>query len=323
MAHMILENDNMFSVGEAPWHKLGVVLDAPPTIEEAIEAAKLNWEVGTKPLFTAEGTAAPALATFRKDTSEILGVVGPSYKVLQNKEAFNFFNPFLQSKEATLETAGSLNNNRRVWVLAKINRPDMVIVPKADDRVSKYVMLSNSHDGTLAVRVGFTNVRVVCNNTLSAAINDNASKLIRIRHSGDITGSLDKIHEIMNLADSQFEATAEQYRALAAKQVSKEDLDKYIKLVFATKKQMELMAGGEEVSAGDRVKEKIIQLFEGGRGNDLPGVKGTMWGLYNATNEYLQYFRGENEATRLDSIWFGQAATLNKKAFEVALTMAA
>lgn len=321
MAHMIESNDNMFSVGQTPWHKLGRVLDNPPTIADGILAADLNWQVATKPLYDAFGEKMPALATYRVDTNETLGVVGEKYTPLQNLEAFNFFQPFLDQKQASLETAGSLDGNRKVWVLAKINRDPSVIVQ--GDEVDKYVLLSNSHDGTLAVRVGFTPIRVVCNNTLTLALNDKASQLLRVRHVGNVKGALDRIADVMNLADQQFEATADQYRLLASKQVNRADIEKYVKLVFATKTQLNDIAMGKDSNAGTRVQEHIVRLFESGRGNNMPGVRGTAWALYNAATEYIQYERGSDESTRLNQLWFGAGATLNKKALETAVILAA
>lgn len=323
MSHELRAKDSMFSVNEVPWHKLGVVLPNAPTVAEAIVAAKLNWEVDTKPLFTAQGEQVEALATFRKDDNSILGVVGPSYKPLQNVEAFNFFQPFLDTKEAALETAGSLKNGRRVWVLAKINRQDSVIVPKADDRISKYVLLSNSHDGTLAVRVGFTPIRVVCNNTLTLAHDSETSQLIRIKHTGNVAKNLEEVREIMNLANNAFEATAAQYQFLASREISQKDLEKFVKIVFATNKQQKEAASPEELNAGKRVMGDITKLFESGRGNDLPGVKGTYWAAYNAITEYVQYNRGSDEAGRLDQTWFGAGMTINKKALKTALILSA
>jgi len=322
MSHELRAKDNMFSVNEVPWHKLGVVLNAAPDVKQAIAASGLGWEVGTKPLFTAEGETAPALATFRKDDNTILGVVGTGYKPLQNVEAFEFFQPFLDSKEASLETAGSLKDGRRVWVLAKINRADSVIVPKADDRISKYVLLSNSHDGTMAIRVGFTPIRVVCNNTLTLAHDSENSSLIRVFHRGNITKNLEEVRKVMDTANSQFEATAEQYKYLASKAISEADLEKFVKIVFATNKQQKEAASPEELNSGNRVIEDIKTLFTSGQGNDLPGVAGTYWAAYNAITEFVQYRRGKDEAGRLDQTWFGTGMTLNKKALKTALVMA-
>jgi phage/plasmid-like protein (TIGR03299 family) len=224
----------------------------------------------------------------------------------------------LDSKEATLETAGSLKNGRRVWVLAKINRPDSVIVAKSDDRVSKYVLLSNSHDGTIAVRVGFNDVRVVCQNTLSAA--HASGSLIRIKHTGKVLENLENVRKIMDLADAKFEATAEQYRFLASKEINQKDLEKFVKIVFATKKQM-AEETIEEMTSGKRVMSDIQRLFEHGRGNDMAGVKGTYWAAYNAIAEFVQYERGSDTAGRLNELWFGTGSSLNQKALVTAMAM--
>jgi len=118
----------------------------------------------------------------------------------------------------------------------------------------------------------------------------------------------------MNLANQQFEASAEQYRFLATKQINSLDLAKYVKLIFADPKSE---------NGGERVLAQIIPLFEKGRGNDMIGVKGSMWAAYNAVSEYLQYERGTDSHNRLDSMWFGNSASLNKKALDIAIMMAA
>jgi phage/plasmid-like protein (TIGR03299 family) len=228
MAHEI---ESLMYVGATPWHSLGVKLDAPPTATEAIKLAGLDWSVGLKALQTVDG-AIPVdhKATYRLSDGRILGVVGPQYHPIQNSEAFDWFNPFLESGEASIETAGSLRDGQRVWVLAKLNRSPSVIVP--GDEVQKFILLANSHDGTFTGRVGFTPIRVVCANTLSMATEEGTSQLLRVRHTKGAKKALDKIREIMNLANASFEATAAQYRQLAAHQVEPGDLEKYVKLVF-------------------------------------------------------------------------------------------
>lgn len=318
MAH---EVEQMFVVGAAPWHNLGRKFEVPPSLEEALVAAGLDWKVTTEPLFSGAKEQVEALLTRRSSDNSILGVVGPNYTPLQNTEAFEFFRPFLDEKAAAIETAGSLRQGKRVWVLAKINRDPLVI--KGNDVVEKYVLLSNSHDGTLAVRVGFTPIRVVCNNTLSMAINSEASKLIRIKHTKNVVSNLESVQEIMNLADAEFEATAEQYRLLTMKDINSKDLEKYVKLVFNTTAKLVEAGGNVENLNNKRILEQIVPLFEGGRGNNMTEIKGTMWAAYNAVNEYLQYERGNDNQNRMDNMWFGDSARLNKKALETALIMAA
>lgn len=318
MAHEI---ENMLFVGETPWHKLGRRFMEPPSLEEAFVAAGLDWRVKTEPVFSGQGEKVDALITRRDSDNSILGVVGPNYVPLQNFEAFEFFRPFIDQKEASIETAGSLRNGKRVWVLAKINRDPMVV--KGNDIVDKYVLLSNSHDGTMAVRTGFTPVRCVCQNTLTLAHNSKASKLIRVKHTKNVVENLEAIRDIMNLANSEFEATAEQYRLLASKEISDKDLKKYIKLVFNHQNKIIENNGNLDNINNDRLLSQIIPLFEKGRGNDMVDIRGTFWAAYNAVTEHLQYSRGEDAGGRLDSLWFGQGAQLNKKALDTAVIMAA
>lgn len=318
MAH---EVEQMFVVGAAPWHNLGRKFEVPPSLEEALVAAGLDWKVTTEPLFSSQQEQVEAMLTRRSSDNSILGVVGPSYVPLQNTEAFDFFKPFIDEKAAAIETAGSLRHGKRVWVLAKINRDPMVI--KGNDVVEKYVLLSNSHDGTLAVRVGFTPVRVVCNNTLSMAISSEASKLIRIKHTKNVAANLESVQEIMNLADSEFEATAQQYRMLTQKDINSKDLEKYVKIVFNTTQKLAEVGGDLSSLSNKRILEQVIPLFEKGRGNDMKEIKGTYWAAYNAVNEYLQYERGTDNQNRMDNMWFGDSARLNKKALETALILAA
>lgn len=321
MAHeleIINGNASMFFRGENPWHRLGrfIAPEEKLNSEQAIVAANLDWTVGTQPLFLADGTLAPANAVVRSDNNAVLGVVGKDYQPLQNRDAFRFFDSFIESNQAQYETAGALREGKRIWVLAKINS-DLDVV-KGDDTLSRYVMLSNSHDGTTAVRAGFTNIRVVCQNTLSIAHSSAASKLIRVRHGRNVKDNLDKVAEIMNLANREFEATLEQYKLLANREINSTDLEKYVKMVMIGEKKMEA-----NKEAGARILNRIIPLFEKGRGNDMPEIKGTFWAAYNSISEYLQYEKGMDEGIRMDSLMFGQSATILENALKVAVKMAA
>jgi phage/plasmid-like protein (TIGR03299 family) len=354
MSHEIEVKDGKashFYVGQTPWHSLGTKLDAPPTTKEGMIAAGLDWTVGLKPLFTGEGEQVTHRATFRETDGKILGVVGPAYNPLQNSDAFGFFDEFLDAKEATLETAGSLRGGARIWVLAKINRAPSVIVK--GDEVQKYVLLSNSHDGTLATRVGFTPIRVVCNNTLSMAHNNGASKLLRVRHAKKNVQALEAVREAMNLADASFEATADVYRALAAKPFCTADLQKFVKIVFPNARQKKeiakpdyvvgegsaidsiLNAQGDSRTFGSsinevlaetardsssRAYEAIADLFENGQGNKLPGVAGTAWAALNAVTEFTTHVRGRSPESRLNA-YFNDGAAINARALDAAIQL--
>jgi len=313
MAHAV---ETMFYVKETPWHGLGNRLESAPTIDDAIVAAGLDWSVGLQDLFTASGVSVPARATIRETDGSILGVVGPRYVPLQNAAAFDWFQPFIDSGEVNLHTAGSLHCGAKVWVLAELNRDRSQIV--AGDEVSKFLLLSNSHDGTTAIRVGFTPIRVVCANTLAAAHCNTVSKLLRVRHTRKQVMNLEKIREIVNTANAEFEATADQYRVLASRQVNGADLRKYVKILL----DVEGTADNDLPTRTQNILTDIIGRMDSPL-QSMQGVYGTWWGAYNAYNEYLNYSRGRNSDNRMDSLWFGTGATDNRKALDLALTLSA
>jgi phage/plasmid-like protein (TIGR03299 family) len=315
MSHQV---ESMAYFGEVPWHRLGTALEETDLYDwpAASRKAGLDWEVELVPLVTADTQAQVAnWAVRRTSDARVLGVVGPKYAVLQNRDAFGWFQPFLDAKEAALHTAGALRQGSRIWVLAKLNRSPIEIAP--GDEVAKFILLSHGHDGSLAVRCGFTPVRVVCANTLAMAHGNNASKLIRVKHTKDVLENLANVREIMDLANAEFEATAEQYRLLARKSINQADLRRYVKKVFKVEDDQDT-PGTRMVN----IMEEIIRLAEVGRGNDLPSVRGTLWTSYNAVSEWLTHSRGRSEDNRLNSLWFGDSANLNRHALEVALDMA-
>jgi phage/plasmid-like protein (TIGR03299 family) len=304
--------------GATPWHGLGTALAEEDLYDwpRACEKAGLAWAVELVPLQTCDTQAkVESKAVRRTSDGRILGVVGPRFHALQNRDAFAWFQPFLDAREAALHTAGSLRQGSRVWVLAKLNRSPLVIAE--GDEVEKYLLLSHGHDGSLAVRVGFTPVRVCCSNTLAMAHGSDASKLIRCKHTKDLPQNLANIREVMDVANQEFEATAEQYKLLARKSVNQADLRKYVKRVLGVEE------GQEPSTRMKNVMEEITRLFEVGRGNDLPSVRSTYWSAYNGLTEWLSYQRGRNPESRLNSLWFGDSAALNKHALETALAMAA
>jgi phage/plasmid-like protein (TIGR03299 family) len=313
MAHEV-ETTAFF--GEVPWHGFGTKLTEDDSYDWPIACQKagLDWEVALTPLVTSDDHVEVAHRAVRRSSDgRILGVVGPRFHPLQNREAFEWFQPFLDSRQASLNTAGSLRSGSRVWVLAKLNRDPLRIAP--GDDVEKFLLLSHGHDGSLAVRVGFTPIRVVCANTLAASHASDASKLIRLKHSRSLKSNLENVREVMNLANEQFEATADQYRKLVRKDINQADLDKYVRRVLG--------ADEPEASCPSQAgTDAISRLFESGKGNQLPGVRGTLWAAYNAVTEWLSYERGRSDGTRLDSLWFGEAAKLNRKALQIAVEMA-
>lgn len=315
MAAMI---ESMMFSGSLPWHGEGekIADEHLFSIADGIKTAGMDWEVGLKALKTVDNEAVSHRACYRKTDNKILGVVGPRWTPVQNWDMFKWFQPWLDSKLVMLHTAGSLCGGEKVWVLCQMVSDNMEIVK--NDEVAKFILLANSHNGTMAVRAGFTPIRVVCANTLAASIRCAESKLLRVRHSSKVIENLENVREIMDLANQEFEATAEQYRLLAHKGVHPGDLRKYVKIVLG----VENVTEAELPTRTKNTMDEIFRMIECGRGQDNPLTRGTWWSAYNGVNEYLNYNKGRNASNRLDSLWFGVSANQNMKALETALTMA-
>jgi|TARA_R110002020_G_scaffold90851_1_gene221127 phage/plasmid-like protein (TIGR03299 family) len=314
MAH---EVEKMVFAGAVPWHGLGTEIDQDTGFWEAFDSAGLNWEVDTKPLFTGEGEQVSHRAAYRTSDNRILGIVGKRWTPLQNRDAFEIFEPLVDAGEMVIHTAGSLRNGERIWALCQLNQDNSEIV--RGDEIAKFVLLSNGHDGKLAVHFGFTPIRVVCANTEALARGSKASKLIRVRHSRFVKQNVQQLRDVMNFANQEFEATAQQYRHLASKGINSEDLEKYIKIVLGVDKKSD-----DEISTRSKnIVLQVTQLFENGRGADIAGVRGTYWGAYNAVTEYLNYSKGRTSNNRMDSMWFGQNGVMSQKALDTALELSA
>ena len=207
----------MMYVGGVPWHGLGTVLDKPATAEEAIQAARLDWQVKKLPLYASEGDGSllrlpvpDKYAVARENSFDVLGVVGSSYTPVQNREAFAFFDPIVGKQAAIYHTAGALGKGERVWILAKL--PDSIRVV-GDDITDKFLLLTNSHDGTSSLQVKFTPVRVVCQNTLSLAINQGGAG-IKISHHTDIHQRLKAAEKMLGIVHHQFDELADTFREM-------------------------------------------------------------------------------------------------------------
>lgn len=310
--------DSGLFFGENAWHGLGVTLDAQSdvrfSVADSIRIAGLNWNVETAPVFVDGAPVAGHKATVRVNADgsrKVLGVVGDRYKPLQNQEQFEWFAPYLESRECAFETCGSLMDGKLVWVLARINRADSVIT--SGDTIRKYLLLTSSHDGSKATSVGLCDIRVVCWNTLSACLADSRSALLKVKHTASQKSTLATIRDTINLADSTFEATAAQYRKLAACGVSQSDLRKYVQLVLE-------LPDDESAWSTNRKNtlEGIINLCVAGTGNDGKSA----WSAYNGVTEYVSHHYGRNADSRLRSAWYGEGKAIAARAFTLAMQLA-
>ncbi len=311
---------SMFYVDELPWHGLGQQLSGPATAKEAIKAAKLDWEVMKVPLYAEQANSRVALEdTFgivRKDLwpgkgCKVLGIVGSQYAPLQNADAFTFFDPIVGENAAAYETAGVLGNGERIWILAWV--PENIVVV-GEDVVHKYLLLSNSHDGTSSVQVKFTPIRVVCQNTLTMALS--RGRTVRIAHTRGLHARLHQAKDLLGIVRRGFAGIETTFHAMARVQVGSERLKEYLGLVFPDPADLEDEAAVRRVSANRSLAER---LFRQGKGNQQKGVSGTLWAAYNGVAEMVDHRRPYQTAERrLDAIWFGTAYGTKARAFKVA-----
>lgn len=315
----------MFYRGESrrPWHSLGFCIpeDQEITTEEAIKLAGLDWEVEAIPAFTQDGRELPfGKVIQRKTDKKMYDFVGNNWTPLQNTHAFDWFDPFLEAKTCKLDTAGSLKGGEAIWAMAQIIGDPLEVVK--GDYVEKYLLLSNSHKAGVSARISLTPIRVVCWNTLSASHSSSESKFIRVRHSKDIKKNLDEVRDIINLANNEFETTIEKLRAMTKKEINVGDLLKYVKVVLSPKdKSEEEVFKAETSTKTQNIIDQIVMLSEVGAGSQLDGVRGTMYGAYQAVTNYLSHVRGTTVEKRYQNLWMGSSAEMNKRAFELALTM--
>jgi len=275
--HGILENDFMFSGrGEVPWHGIGAVLDGVLTSDEAIKQAHLTWTVKQCEVYSSTNWAEPIpgfVANVRSDTNEVLGIVSERYKVAQNKDVFAFADELIGSRrvKCTYETAGSLFNGRRVFLL--VNMPKGRIL---GDDYQPYVCLSNAHDGSACLQVFLTGIRVVCNNTLQAALGT-AKRKISIRHLSAMEQRKEEAMMTMGAASKYFHELEAFASKLAGKKVS---ISKVLDRLFQVSRDM----SKRQLQSNREVKELIKNICR--QKDDLQNFKGSAWGVYNAIADY-------------------------------------
>lgn len=323
MAHELAMTNGraaMAYFGQTPWHKVGTRLENPATAAEAIEGAGLDYDAELTRMVTVDDIPVPdRMAVVRSDTRQILGTVGKSYRPVQNRECFGFLDALVADGRLRYHTAGALGQGERVWMLAKL--PNDIRVKGSDDITEKYLLLSNSHDGTSALRVYFTPIRVVCANTLSIAEQGSRSLGVSIIHKGDLGSKVRQAQLVLGLATEFYEFTEAKIHRLASYYPSSYELQDYFRAVYPD-------MDGVESTRSKNVRAEMMRLFEHGMGHDIPAIRHTAWAALNAVTEFVDHHRStrgksgiEKASCRLESAWFGSGARLKQRAWALALDM--
>lgn len=225
--------ETMFDARKRPWTNLGEEVAGAVTSAEALDRAGLNWRVLQEPLFTASGMEARGFkANVRDKDRQLLGVVTDRYKIVQNEEAFAFTDELLK-QGVRYETAGSIQGGRKVWLLARL--PQEYIM--GGERISPYLVFFNSHDGTAAVKVAITPIRVSCCNTLNLALST-AERSWSMNHTGDIKGKIEEARNTLLHAEKYMDELGKEFETLKMKSVSDEEVLEYVELLLPMDENM-------------------------------------------------------------------------------------
>lgn len=322
-------------VRERAWHGLGKVLETPPeNMQEAMRLAGADWPVELRRMQVIGGGEVPdhrAVVRTKMDEhgvrEDVLGIVGSRYEPVQNAEAFRWFDPFIADGSCAVESAGVLKGGRVVWVLAKIQGEEAKAGNRDGDIALAYLMLSLSHDGSLPVQVSFTATRVVCWNTISAALRkanrDGSTR--RLRHTASVHDNLRSVRDTIDLARRDFSASAAVWAELMRAQVAPTRAEEvaqfqsYMRRTF-NPKAAEIIARGEDLPEL-RNENELWSTYTQGPGADSAGR--TAWGLYQAATHYQDHIGGRTADSRLSATWFGAGRETRQRAFDNAVAMLA
>jgi phage/plasmid-like protein (TIGR03299 family) len=299
--------------GNTPWHGLGQPLTPDASIETWTREAGLDYTVNESPvLFQTDAATLPEEFKGRKvlhrsDTGGALAVVSDGYNVVQPSDVMGFFAKLVELGGFQMETAGVLSHGRRVWALAKVNEGADIV---DGDTVRPYVLLGTSYDGTMATVAKFTSIRVVCNNTITAALGREHGGTVRVLHSERFNP--DAVRMELGIVGDNWERFLIQSRKLSGETMGQNEADQFVQALLQPyhNSRMELNQ--------TRGYKRIMGLFNGAAiGADIPGVAGTRWAMLNAVTEMVDHERGRSNNTRMESAWFGTGAALKNKALEL------
>lgn len=292
--------ESMFYTRVAPWHGLGTMVMEAPTSKEALRMAGLDWKVVQKDLITTDGIPVPGFkVNLRDQDNRTLGVVTDRYKVVQNQEAFSFTDELL-GEGVTYETAGSLQDGRRTWILAKL--PQRYII--SGDEIEPYLVFMNSHDGTGAIKAAMTPIRVVCQNTLNLAL-ATAKRSWSTNHVGDINGKLEDARDTLLFADQYMAALGKSIDKLNHQKISDRQVYEYIDMLFP------LVDNATELQKKNllRMKEDVkMRYFDA---PDLQHIGKNAYRFVNAVSDFTTHSKPLRERANYRETLFGKTVDGN------------
>lgn len=268
--------ESMVYTREKPWHGLGTKVEEAPTSAEALRLAGLDWRVEQKNIQLCGGSKVPGYkANVRSTDGKVLGVVSDRYRIVQNADAFEFTDSIIGG-DVRYETAGSLNGGKKIWLLAKLPGTEI-----AGDKTEPYLCFSNTHDGSGAVRVCMTPIRVVCNNTLNLAL-DSAKRAWSVRHTGSLQNKMHEARACLRMANRYMGALAEKADRMANTTITRDQLNIILDELFPVD---EHTTEREKQNIKKLRDEYMVCYFA----PDLVKFRDTAWGAYNAMSDMITH----------------------------------
>ena len=270
--------ESMFYVRTAPWHGLGARVEEALTSQDALHYSGLDWQVKQEPLMTGTFKSVPGyVANVRSDNDRILGIVSDSYKVVQNEEAFAFTDALI-GEGVRYETAGSLDEGRKVWLLAKLPERYQLV----GENVDPYIVFTSSHDGSGAIRVAPTPIRVVCQNTLNLALNT-AKRSWSTTHTSNVHSRLDDARNTLLFADKYMKALQQEAERLSMQRVT----DKmFYNLVD---KLLPVDEDASEQTKSNNLKQRSDLIYRYFHAPDLVDLPKNGWRFINAVSDHATH----------------------------------
>lgn len=327
----------MAFVGALPWHGLGQRVTEGASLETWAREGGMDWKaIGTPAMYaTAEGmkTYGDKQVIYRSDTGEALSVMGKGYQIVQPGQVLEFFRDLTERNEWHIHTVGTLDGGRRMWAMARNHTEGEVV---AGDKVKGNLLLATSLDGTMKTTAAMTAIRVVCANTIRAALKDNrdnnrARAVVSHRSQFDA----EAVKRDIGVARQSFDAFMEGARKLAETAVSADTARELLRELIGKPTPARLIDAAPVVGGDDfarlikgtpmpavkapkehRNVSRILELYEGaGMGAQHVGSRGTAWGLLNAVTQFVDHEAARTADNRLTSAWFGRGADLKDETF--------
>lgn len=315
MAHLV--ETMAYEQTEVPWHGLGVPVADNLTPDEMLVAAGLDWTVERRAQFInwkGEKKKTGKDVLVRSTDGEILTHISPGWNEVQNHQAAEFFNDFVGSdKSMRMNTAGSLNMGRKVWFLAEV-KDSFVVAGK--DQIDSYLLFTLPHEYGKCLDIRFTPIRVVCNNTLTLALNGSADLMVRLNHSKKFNPEF--VKQTLGLAHGKMEEYKEMAEFLLKRKAQKDKIKEYFKAVFPTAAgSKRLEKDPDYMSKPARTAFDVLET--------QPGAEfgaGTWWQVYNSVTYSADHLLGRSQETRLDSAWYGPNRVRKLEALKKAVEFA-